>query len=62
MFVDEILDPSAAKDVNNVGPGQHELAFEWIVPRDSALNKTSPQFSFSRSTTVNKDHLGKHFH
>ena len=57
MHIDSILDPSVKKAVNNVGPGQHELAYAWITPKDSLLNKTSPQFSFSKSTTVKGDHF-----
>lgn len=42
VYIDEIIDPSAIKQVNSVGPGEHELSFEWSVPKDSLLNKTSP--------------------
>ena len=57
MHVDAILDPKAERVVNNPGPGEHELEFGWTVPKDSLLNKTSPQFSFSKSTTVKADHF-----
>jgi len=42
IYVDNILDPSILKEVNNPGPGQHELAYQWTQPKDSLLNKTSP--------------------
>ena len=57
IHIDAILDTSATKVANNPGPGQHELSYNWVQPRDSQLNKTSPQFSFTRSTTVKDDHF-----
>jgi len=42
IFVDHILDPSTIKEVNNPGPGSHELSYQWVAPKDSLLNKTSP--------------------
>ena len=35
IHIDAILDPSAIKKVNNPGPGQHALAFDWVRPKDS---------------------------
>ena len=52
MHVDAILDSSAIKAANNPGPGQHELNFKWSLPGNTLRNKTSPQFSFSKSTTL----------
>ena len=57
IHVDSILDPSARRVTANPGPGEHELAFEWATPKDSLLNKTSPQFSFAKSTTIKADHF-----
>lgn len=57
LYIDEILDPSAVKAVNNPGPGQHDLSYQWCEPKDSLLNKTSPQFSFAKSTTGKGDHF-----
>jgi len=59
LHIDAILDPSATKVANNPGPGQHELCFNWIQPKDSLLNKTSPQFSFAKSTEDKSGHFGK---
>ena len=42
LHVDSILDTKAIKQVNNPGPGEHELEFGWTVPKDTLLNKTGP--------------------
>ena len=59
IHIDSIQDPSAIKTANIVGPGQHEMDFSWILPKDSLRNKTGPQFSFTRSTKIEADHFEK---
>ena len=58
-FVDSILDTKALKTVNNPGPGEHELHYDWKLPSNTVKNKTGPQFSFSKSTMLHKDHFEK---
>ena len=57
IHVDSILDNKALKTVNNPGPGDHNLEYTWTLPKNTLGHKTGPQFSFSKSTTVKRDHF-----
>lgn len=59
IHVDSILDTKALKTVNNPGPGEHNLDYNWSLPKDTLGHKTGPQFSFSKSTTLQRDHFEK---
>ena len=42
IHVDNILDPKAVKTVNNPGPGEHNLEYDWTLPKNTLINKTGP--------------------
>ena len=56
LHIDDIIDPALKKRINNPGPGQHELEKKWILPQDTLLEKSTPQYSFGKTSPKN-DHF-----
>ena len=42
IHIDSIIDPSTKVTANNAGPGDHELNYEWNLPKDTLLHKNGP--------------------
>ena len=59
-FIDAIYDRGFRKEVDaNPGPGQHNIEKKWIVPENTSLSKTTPQYSFTKAPKDDKDHFNR---